>query len=197
MLIRFQNKKLSIISSCLLHIVILCIIGLKVNFNNKMEKMGETTLHIPSYLYTEQVVQKNKTQTETKHLQQPIAKEGLEKKVIHEKQQNKTLSAAKPQITTPGQPVSALVALIHTAIQKQQHYPDSALEMEREGRITLMFTLFTDGTIDHLHIVKSSGTESLDQAAIAAVNHAVPFKGTEKYLHTAQNYQVDVVFELT
>lgn len=96
-----------------------------------------------------------------------------------------------------GQPVPELVALLHAAIQAQQHYPASALEMEREGRVTLTFKLFPNGDINHLRIINSSGTISLDDAAIAAVNQAAPFKKIEKYLHQPQEYRIDVVFELT
>lgn len=97
--------------------------------------------------------------------------------------------------------VDALLALLHAAIQEKQQYPHSALQMGREGRVTLAFVLHKNGAISNLRIAKRSGTASLDQAAIEAVNAAAPFHVAKKYLdksvELAQAYQVDVVFELT
>ncbi len=69
--------------------------------------------------------------------------------------------------------------------------------MEREGRITLKFVLHPDGTIEQLRMLKSSGTSSLDAAALKAINDAAPFQKVTEYIHQAQEYQIDVVFELT
>lgn len=96
-----------------------------------------------------------------------------------------------------GQLASELVTLLHAAIQEKQHYPLSAQQMEREGRVTVKFTLFVDGTITHLRIAHSSGTTSLDEAAVAAVNEAAPFGHVEKFLEGPQEYVIDVVFALT
>lgn len=101
------------------------------------------------------------------------------------------------QIAGDNQPVPALLALLHTAIQNAQRYPDSALEMQREGRTTLKFKLKTNGKIEGLKIIKSSGTLALDQAAFDAVNDATPFPQVDKFIHKAQEYQIDVVFKLS
>ncbi|MFX8676735.1 hypothetical protein ABTM32_22005 [Acinetobacter baumannii] len=42
----------------------------------------------------------------------------------------------------------------------------------------------------------SSGTESLDNAALQAVRAATPFTNVEHYLNTAQDFQVDILFAL-
>jgi TonB family protein len=96
-----------------------------------------------------------------------------------------------------GQPMPALLAALHAAIQRQQQYPASAEEMGREGRVTLSFKLFTDGSIDHLQVLHTSGTSSLDYAALTAVNAATPFQHVAQYLTTAEDYQIDVVFKLS
>ena len=106
--------------------------------------------------------------------------------------------------TTPTQPTantnqhlaSPLLTLLHTAIAQQQHYPASAQELEQTGRVTLSFTLFPDGSINQLTITRSSGISSLDNAALAAINAATPFQRVDRYLKAAQQYQLDVVFEL-
>jgi TonB family protein len=52
--------------------------------------------------------------------------------------------------------------------------PDAAERGER-GRVFLIFSVLRDGTSQDLRIVSRSGTESLDQAAAAAVRSATPF----------------------
>lgn len=95
-----------------------------------------------------------------------------------------------------GKPIAEIVAMLHAAIKQQQQYPESALQMQREGRITITFILFPDGTIQDLRTIKRSGTASLDEAAIAAVHKAVPFKGVYKYLSAPQRYETVIGFEL-
>lgn len=95
-----------------------------------------------------------------------------------------------------GNSTSGLQALLHNAIQTKQTYPEVALDMGREGRTTVAFRLYRDGHINHAHITHSSGTESLDIAALSAVNQAAPFHGVDHYINEADNYSIDVIFEL-
>jgi TonB family protein len=107
---------------------------------------------------------------------------------------------ASEQASSPthhtGVQTEELLAILHAAIQQQQHYPPSAMQMERQGKTTVKFTLLPNGNIQNLQIIKSSGTDSLDKAALAAVQEAVPFKKIDKYLQTSHEFSVDVVFEL-
>ncbi len=90
-----------------------------------------------------------------------------------------------------------LIALLHDAIQKMQQYPESALAMEREGRVKVGFILYNDGSVGDLRLLSSSGTTSLDNAALKAVREASPFRNVIKYIKAIQTYQIDIVFELT
>lgn len=110
---------------------------------------------------------------------------------------DKTAAVNTPRPSVQGAPMPELVALLHAAIQRQQRYPASAQEMERQGRATLSFTLFPDGNIANLKLAQSSGTLALDNAALAAVTHAAPFAQVDRYLHAARQYDIDVVFQLS
>lgn len=112
-------------------------------------------------------------------------------------QTGKTQKNQQANATQRGEKTSELVAMLHAAIQKQQRYPDMAMQMEREGRVSLKFKLYANGTVSHLSIVKSSGTASLDEAAMNAVKNAVPFSRVDQYLSEPQDYKIDVIFELT
>lgn len=108
---------------------------------------------------------------------------------------DKMISIAASANNNEGQ-ASALIALLHKAVQKQQQYPNSAQEMGRQGRVGVRFILKPNGQITQLHIVHSSQTNSLDQAALAAVSNAAPFTGVERYLSLPQEYSISVVFKL-
>ncbi len=95
-----------------------------------------------------------------------------------------------------GEPTDALLALLHAAIAREQEYPASALALERTGRVTVAFILQTNGQVRDLHIAQSSGTTSLDRAALMAVTRAAPFAAAETYLVQEQRFHIDVVFNL-
>lgn len=104
-------------------------------------------------------------------------------------------TTAKPAATSD-KTNSTLLTQLHNAIQAQQVYPNSALTMKRQGRASVSFTLAPDGSITHLQLAQSSGTNSLDQAALTAVTQASPFQGIRDYLSQAQDFTIDVVFTL-
>jgi TonB family protein len=89
-----------------------------------------------------------------------------------------------------------LLALLHTAIENAQFYPDSAQQMEREGSASVEFILHINGSITDLNLLHSSGTSSLDEAALEAVKKAAPFQHVEKYLRVPEKFNIDIVFKL-
>ena len=103
------------------------------------------------------------------------------------------VSSASAQSTVREQ---TLLNLLHLAIQNQQHYPASALALERQGAAIVSFVLWTDGHISDLQLVNSSGTVSLDKAALAAVNDAVPFQHVDHYLRAPQKFRIAIAFKL-
>ena len=87
--------------------------------------------------------------------------------------------------------------MLHTAIQKHQHYPSSAAALKREGRVTVKFMLHKNGNVSFLRVVASSGTDSLDEAAVSAIKAATPFANVAQYLDKDDEYSVDVIFKFT
>jgi len=49
-------------------------------------------------------------------------------------------------------------------------YPSDALGRREEGVTALAFTILTDGTVDAVKVLASSGSESLDEAAVKCVS---------------------------
>ena len=54
--------------------------------------------------------------------------------------------------------------------------PEAARLRQSRGRVVLIFTITEVGDVVDLHVVAKSGTESLDFAAIAAINASNPFQ---------------------
>ncbi|MFC1718426.1 TonB family protein [Candidatus Poribacteria bacterium] len=61
-------------------------------------------------------------------------------------------------------------------IEKSKRYPGWAMDAGLEGKVVVRFTISRDGGLDeNPQLVRSSGAEILDNAAIAAIKNAAPF----------------------
>ena len=63
---------------------------------------------------------------------------------------------------------------LHRRISELRHYPSTARLNGWEGKVVLKVSIRNDGHLNSVEVVKSSGYESLDQAAIEAVRRACP-----------------------
>ena len=89
-----------------------------------------------------------------------------------------------------------LTRLLYGAINRHKHYPRTALRMAWQGTASVRFLLQQDGRLGSLTLLHSSGYNSLDQAALQAVQNISPFAPAQHYLDGAQTFNVDVVFNL-
>jgi protein TonB len=165
----------------------------------------ETPNIIQAFIFETPLVKKT-TPPSAKPVPTPLPKKISEhgilktlKKITPIKKEEKIAPEAStaPNNTQQGEKTSRLIALLHDAIQKKQTYPDSAYAMGRQGKVRVSFILLTDGQITNLHIVASSGTESLDRAAVSAVKDAAPFQDVVKWIAKSQEYEIDIAFLLT
>ena len=184
-------KRYSLIISAIAHVSVLIVMGMQQHTVLLDTNQGESKA-LATYIYHEDF-------SKPQNIMNPLRKLSLinQAQETNHSQETQQEQLHKSQNAGNNKPISELIAMLHAAIQKQQHYPASALQMGREGSAIVGFTLFPNGIIDHLEIVKSSGTATLDEAAMAAVHDALPFKGIDKYLSIPQNYQLTVAFELT
>jgi len=181
--------------SLIAHLLIAVVVYYQLTTINTVKYGNDERQILSSYLVnTPAVIATAKQQTAT-----PVVPHAIALHTQQKTQQNqpKQTASVRTRAALKGAPMPELIALLHTAIQKAQRYPASAQEMEREGRTTVGFTLYQNGTISDLAILRSSGTNSLDSAALAAVNDAAPFPQVDRYLPAAQTYQIDVVFALS
>lgn len=199
MMIGNRSTHYALVTSLFLHLMILLsiawVMGERSIKHIKLGEDHESQQAITSFILTQPVTTAS-----------IVKKDGLTRSntMVHQKEASPVNQAvvglssvvSKTKALT-GDERSTLLALLHAAIQAKQRYPASALAMEREGRVTLLFVLYKNGAISDLRIAQSSGTESLDQAAIQAVNDAAPFKQIDQHVNKSEEYSIDVVFELT
>jgi TonB family protein len=188
-----KNNKVCLVSSIIMHVIVV-LTALSYASTPSKKIMPGDSMHdaIDAYVY------QNVSTPTISHTETPDKKMGI---ALNKMKTPLTLDHApsthQSRAAIKGEKSAGLLALLHNAIQSQQHYPESALEMEREGRVTLSFILLTNGQIKQLAIAHTSGTASLDQAALAAIQAAAPFSGIDKYIHQDGEYSIDVVFQLS
>lgn len=100
------------------------------------------------------------------------------------------------QSTRASQQQHSIVELLHSSISNYKEYPYLARRQRREGVATVGFVLHPDGTIKNAHLVSSSSTGMLDRAALSAVKRIEPFRAAQNYLDQAEEFKIDVVFNL-
>lgn len=62
------------------------------------------------------------------------------------------------------------------------NYPKSAVAQGLQGDVTLMVSLYKNGSVKAIQLIKSSGSKLLDQSAISSVQLAAPFAAFPKEL---------------
>lgn len=102
------------------------------------------------------------------------------------------------QSAAAGAPVmdSALLALIHRAVEESKRYPRRARRRGMEGRAVVRFELSPDGAVSGLEIREASGHGLLDRAAADAVRAIAPLAGAERYLARTRTLELGVEFRL-
>ena len=63
---------------------------------------------------------------------------------------------------------------IQKAIQKHHKYPKRAQKMRHQGIVEVSFLYKKDGTVRDVKVIKSSGFDTLDEAAVELINRAAP-----------------------
>ena len=105
-------------------------------------------------------------------------------------------NAAVLQSTNASQKRHSILELLHSRISDNKKYPYMAQRQRREGITKIAFVLHPDGTIKNTRLINSSQTAVLDRAAISAVKGIEPFLIAQEYIDQAEEFQVDVVFDL-
>lgn len=194
-----MKYRTGIIFAVLLHLILLGCITTIYWSNNK--EIGMQANSIQSYIYAQKQVvqrmqeQKNYFKHNTILIKQSKIKNSTSKKATKNFRQkdigNMSKATVIPTNLTQGQ-YNELLILLHNAIAKHQLYPATAELLQQQGMVILSFSLQISGEITHIKIVKSSGFESLDKAAVTAVQATSPF--TLMKLQSEQQIEIKINF---
>jgi len=74
-------------------------------------------------------------------------------------------------------------------LSKKLVYPVSAQKQGHEGRVYIQFIVHTDGSIDNIRVVRSSGFSELDEEAIQVAKTMNPTHGSKMWIPAKNNGQ--------
>jgi protein TonB len=73
-------------------------------------------------------------------------------------------------------------AKIKQLIESHWEYPELALRYGLQGRLSLEFTIGANGQLERLRLVRSSGSQLLDEEALRAIKSAAPFPPVPRWI---------------
>ena len=163
---------------------------------------------IETYIYHEEKnnplphpILNNPTQNET-----PTSPHGIEKPVT-KAQSNLSQSTTESvslgkgeqninlKIKSKNSMEKPLLNILTKATARHLTYPKIAVDFHLTGTVVLGFTISPDGSIHDISVIHSSGTEILDNEAMAAVRAASPLKNISTFLTAPENFTFQIVFQ--
>ncbi len=123
---------------------------------------------------------KNKPKKEVKPQEKPINKElpkgdkNIDSSAnVNDKASTTSAANSNAQVAGSGTDTSEMAAYrsaIRREIESHKRYPTRAKIMRKQGKVSVSFNVGADGSLSGARITKSSGDESLDKAALDAIN---------------------------
>ena len=88
--------------------------------------------------------------------------------------------------------------MVRMRIETRKTYPESARKEQKQGGVSVRFTITRDGNVKSVAIAESSGHDLLDSAALSAVKNAAPLPRPPRNLFDDQlKVKITIMFELT
>ena len=108
------------------------------------------------------------------------------------------LELAAVNIGEAKQSFNDFLKAVRDRIKQVQRFPPRVRNLEDGTTTTVRFTLFKDGTIRNPVVSDSSGSKVLDNAALAAVQNAVPYPPfPEEQEGNSLRLEIPIIFELS
>jgi len=108
------------------------------------------------------------------------------------------LELASVNLGDAKQSFNEFLKAVRDRIKQVQRFPPRVRNLDDGSSTTVRFTLFKDGTIRNPTVTDSSGSKALDNAAIAAVQNAVPYPPfPEGQEGSSLRLELPIIFELT
>ena len=108
------------------------------------------------------------------------------------------LELASVNLGDAKQSFNEFLKAVRDRIKQVQRFPPRVRNLDDGTTTTVRFTLLRDGTIRHPEITDSSGSKALDNAALAAVQNAVPYPSfPEGQAGDSLRLELPILFELS
>ena len=108
------------------------------------------------------------------------------------------LELASVNLGDAKQSFNEFLKAVRDRIKQVQRFPPRVRNLDDGTTTTVRFTLFKDGTIRNPEVTDSSGSKALDNAALAAVQNAVPYPPfPEGQEGNSLRLELPIVFELS
>ena len=107
------------------------------------------------------------------------------------------LELASVNLGAAKQSFNEFLKAVRERIKQVQRFPPRVRDLDEATSATIRFTLFKDGTVRNPEVTRSSGSKALDNAALAAVQNAVPYPPfPEGQEGTSLRLEIPIIFEL-
>lgn len=90
-----------------------------------------------------------------------------------------------------GAGLSALLRSIRTRIEEARIYPEEARRDGIQGTVELRFRIASDGSVEAVEILRSSGSRLLDEASEQTIRRAAPYPVVPGWLRLPLSYRLD------
>ena len=119
------------------------------------------------------------------------------------KQRDEYYAAHKPRFINARNPNISLNSYVNSCIEKIEktgnlNYPNEAIVNKLYGQLRITFTIKSDGNIENIKLIQSSGSVVLDDSAISFVKRSVPFSAfTDEVLKATKLLTISSVLTFT
>lgn len=196
-----RRERTSFYFSLFLHSLILlpAIVYWQAWFSNEKKP----AIYIPSYVSEKFAVANHPTQGVTQPHEQSIeiADEGMQRHISARLVQDTPVMQAKQvaihqqlQLVGDKKVDKPLIKLLGQALAAHLRYPKMAVDFRLRGTTLIGFNLHPDGVLTDVRVVRSSGAEVLDQAALVAAEEMSPVKSVNQYVPQTRFLVAGIIF---
>lgn len=182
--------------SLLLHLLLLLSFSLVYTSQTRVEP--KPSLDIPAYVYQEQPSPPPKVAQQKDAsplgMMKPVNKQMIQNKPQLQKRSEKKTEAIHLVGDDKKTPPKPLVKIIGKGLAAHLAYPKIATDFNLKGTALVGFILYPNGQVREAQIVKSSGSDILDNAAVAGVQGMSPLKDIDLYLTEPKFLVVGIIF---
>lgn len=133
----------------------------------------------------------------------PVSKNGILKPIpaVREMRFNQVVDISSPKNSEPVHLIGdnkktpkPLIILLAKAMTAKLLYPKAAIDLTVKGVSVIGFVLYPDGQVKEVRLLKSSGADILDQAALAAANEISPIPQAGTYIKEPEPIVFGIIF---